>query len=157
MGWPAYGAIAGSALVLSYTDLTQRRLPNRLVLLLSMAVLALVLLSEPLGESGGRWPALLAAVIAGSVGYAAYRADLIAAGDIKILPALIALEFWMGSTAQLIYLGCMLLAGTIALTWALWPPRPTGSAAQAASIPFGTILLVGVAPSALAISPINLF
>ena len=157
MGWPTYVAIAGTTLALSFTDLIQRRLPNRLVLLFTVAALGLVLLGDHHPETSDRWPALLAAVIAGLVGYAAYRAGLIAAGDIKIIPALIALEVWMGSTAQLIYLGCLLLAGTIALTWSLWLSRPTGSAEPAASIPFGTVLLVGVAPSASAIGPINLF
>ena len=46
MGWPTYVAIAGTTLALSFTDLMQRRLPNRLVLLFTVAVLGLVLLGD---------------------------------------------------------------------------------------------------------------
>ncbi len=132
-----------AAVALAAGDLAQRRLPNVGVAIFAAAV-ATTLASGPSTDGLRPVPALALGAGAAVVGVAVWAAGLVGAGDAKILGPLVAVEAWMGSGPLLVWLGCTIVGLAAGLAW-LMARRP-------ATVPLGTILLAGVAPSALALT-----
>ena len=153
MATAALVVVAVVASALAGSDLVRRRLPNAGVATFAASV-SVLLVSGP--ANGGLEPpaALALGVAAGVVGVGVWAAGLMAAGDAKVVAPVVALEAWMGSGPLLVYLGLTIVGTVLGLGWlvthrslASEPPAAAGSGR--ASVPLGTILLAGVAPSAL--------
>lgn len=136
-------ALAVVATALAVGDLARRRLPNPGVAAFALAV-ATLLASGRATDGLRPVPALALGAVAGVLGVAIWAAGQMGAGDAKVLGPLVAAEAWMGSGPLLVWLGCTIVGLAVGLAWLL-TRRP-------ASIPLGTILLAGVAPSALALA-----
>lgn len=148
--------VAVLAVALAAGDLARRQLPNPGVAAFAVAVAAL-LASGRSTDGLGPVVALAVGAAAAGLGVAVWAAGLMGAGDAKVLGPLVALEAWMGSGPVLVWLGCTIVGLVAGLAWLLTRrpapvhagPAPDG---HRASVPLGTILLAGVAPSALALA-----
>lgn len=155
-------AVAVVATALAAGDLARRRLPNTGVMAFAVAVAALLASGHPT-DGLGPVPALALGLGAGALGVAVWAAGLMGAGDAKVIGPLVAVEAWMGSGPVLLWLGCTIVGLAAGLIWLLArrpatrPVPATGPAGETApapaghraTVPLGTILLAGVAPSAL--------
>ncbi|MEZ5406975.1 MAG: hypothetical protein R2761_03055 [Acidimicrobiales bacterium] len=154
-------AVAVTAMVLAGTDLARRRLPNVAVAAFAAAVAAL-LATGSTTDGLGPGPALALGLVAGGLGVAVWATGLMGAGDAKVLGPLVAVEAWMGSGARLVWLGFTIVGLAAGLVWlrvrrpATLPAATSGSSAgldgSRTTVPLGTILLAGVAPSALVLA-----
>lgn len=135
-------AVAVVATALAAGDLARRRLPNAGVAAFAFAV-ALLLASGRPTDGLGPWPAVALGLGAGVLGVAVWSAGLMGAGDAKVIGPLVVAEAWMGSGPVLAWLGFTIVGLAAGLIWLLLR-RPA-----AVTVPLGTILLAGVAPSAL--------
>lgn len=133
--------MAVAATALAAGDLARRRLPNPGVVVFAAAVAVLLASGRPT-DGLGSGAALAVGAAAAVVGVAVWAAGVMGAGDAKVLGPLVAAEAWMGSGPLLVWLGCTIVGLVAGLIWLL---RHRGT------VPLGTILLAGVAPSALAL------
>ncbi len=154
--------VAVVATALAVGDLARRRLPNTGVMVFALAVAALLASGRPT-DGLDPLPALALGLGTGALGVAVWAAGLMGAGDAKVVGPLVAAEAWMGSGPVLLWLGCTIVGLIAGLTWLLvrrsapLPVPATGPAGEPApapaghraTVPLGTILLAGVAPSAL--------
>ncbi len=131
--------VAVVATALAAGDLARRRMPNTGVVAFAVAVAALLVSGRPT-DGLGPLPALALGLGAGALGVAVWAAGLMGAGDAKVIGPLVAAEAWMGSGPQLVWLGVTIVGLAAGLIWLL---------ARRATVPLGTILLAGVAPSVL--------
>lgn len=145
----ALATVAVVATGLAVGDLARRRLPNPGVAAFALAVAALLASGR---STGGLGPlaALAVGAVAAALGVAVWAAGLMGAGDAKVLGPLVALEAWMGSGPMLVWLGCTIVGLVAGLAWLL--ARRPAPAGPRVTVPLGTILLAGVAPSALALA-----
>jgi len=165
MAGAALVTVAAVATALAFSDLARRRLPNAGVVAFAVAVAALLASGRPT-DGLGPVAALALGVAAGAAGVGVWAAGLMGAGDAKVVGPLVAVEAWMGSGPQLVWLGFTIVGLAAGLGWLLArrpaavPAPSPGSPARSgplpagrrATVPLGTILLAGVAPSAVALA-----
>jgi prepilin peptidase CpaA len=124
------------------TDLTSRRVPNRLAL--ALALVGLVRIGLALWEGGGALGSafdLAAALAVFAVAAVGFQFGLLGGGDVKLLAAG---ALWLGAAALGSYLAATVLAGgLLAIGFLLWHLVAGRRGAGKSSLPYAVAIAAG--------------